>query len=68
MEGAWFYGQYMESYAHHMCWLPNYILIIEELRNLDQLPEECHFVATPLKIKNGSGSPIRPFSLVPRQT
>ena len=61
-------GEEMESYAHHMYWLPNHILIIEELRNLDQLPEECYFVATPLKIKNGSGSPIRPFALVPRQT
>lgn len=61
-------GEEMDSYAHYMCWLPSHILIIEELRNLDQLPEECYFVATSLKIKNGSGSPIRSFALVPSQT
>lgn len=61
-------GEELESYAHHMHWLPNHILIMEELQNLEKLPEECYFVAVPLKIKNGSGSPIRPFALVPRET
>lgn len=41
--------------------------MIEELKNLDKLPTVCYFVATPLKIKNGSGSPIRPFALVPKK-
>lgn len=59
-------GEELESYAHHMYWLPNHILIMEELKNLGELPVECYFVATPLKIKNGSGSPIRPFALVPK--
>lgn len=61
-------GEELESYAHHMYWLPNHILIIEELKNLDRLPEECYFIAIPLKIKNGSGSPIRPYALVPKET
>ena len=60
-------GEEMESYAHHVHWLPNHILMIEELKNLDKLPTVCYFVATPLKIKNGSGSPIRPFALVPKK-
>ncbi|MCI9002086.1 MAG: cyclase family protein [Oscillibacter sp.] len=61
-------GEELESYAHHMHWLPNHILIMEELKHLDKLPEECYFVAVPLKIRNGSGSPIRPFALVPRES
>ena len=44
-------GEEMESYAHHVHWLPNHILMIEELKNLDKLPTVCYFVATPLKIK-----------------
>ncbi|MDO4269491.1 MAG: cyclase family protein [Eubacteriales bacterium] len=59
-------GEELESYGHHMHWLPNHILIMEELQNLDRLPVRCYFIAVPLKIKNGSGSPIRPFALVPR--
>ncbi|MDY3618762.1 cyclase family protein [Agathobaculum sp.] len=59
-------GEEMESYGHHVHWLPNHILIMEELQNLDKLPVRCYFIATPLKIKNGSGSPIRPFAFVPR--
>ncbi len=59
-------GEELESYGHHMHWLPNKILIMEMLQNLDKLPIRSYFIATPLKIKNGSGSPIRPFALVPR--
>ncbi len=36
------------------------------LRNLDQLPPQgALIVAAPLKIEAGSGSPLRPFALVP---
>lgn len=59
-------GYEMLSYGHYRHWLPNGILIIEELRNLKELPVRFYFVAAPLKIKNGSGSPIRPFALVPK--
>jgi kynurenine formamidase len=30
------------------------------------LPPVCHFLALPLKIQGGSGSPIRAVALVPR--
>lgn len=51
--------------GHRELWLPNDILIIECLANLEQLPDQCLFVALPLRIKNGSGSPIRPVAVVP---
>lgn len=50
----------------HKLLLPNQILIIENLDNLDKLPVRCFFIALPLKIKEGSGSPIRPIALIPR--
>jgi kynurenine formamidase len=55
-----------KSYAHDVYCLPNRILIIECLMNLDRLPARFFFVGLPLKIKNGSGSPIRPVAFVPR--
>ncbi|MCX7825178.1 MAG: cyclase family protein [Verrucomicrobiae bacterium] len=54
------------SWGHTTYWLPRGILIIEELTNLDKLPPRCLFIALPLKIKRGSGSPIRPVALIPR--
>lgn len=53
--------------GHLKYWLPNDILIMEMMSNLEQLPAECFVIAIPLKIKNGSGSPIRPIALVERQ-
>lgn len=57
-------GVEMKSYGHQNHWLPNEIFIMEMLHNLDQLPVRCYFIALPLKIKNGSGSPIRPVAVV----
>lgn len=51
-----------ETTGHTTHWLPNSILIIEMLTNLDKLSLRSLFVATPLKIKEGSGSPIRPLA------
>ncbi|MBD2870607.1 cyclase family protein [Paenibacillus arenilitoris] len=45
--------------------LRNEIYLIECLRQLDQLPPVCFFIALPLKIAGGSGSPIRAIALVP---
>lgn len=59
-------GVEFPSTGHYKHWLPNDILLIEALTNLNLLPARCFFVAIPLKIKGGSGSPIRPFALVPR--
>ena len=56
-------GKETESYGHRVYWLPNNILIMEMLMNLDKLPTWSYFIALPLKIKNGSGSPIRPVAL-----
>lgn len=39
--------------------LERQILIIENLCNLERLPDFFLFIALPLKIRNGSGSPVR---------
>ncbi len=39
--------------------LPNCVYLMECLQNLEDLPAQVLFVAAPLKIKKGSGSPIR---------
>lgn len=45
--------------------LEKQVLIIENLSNLDQLPDFFLFLALPLKIRGGSGSPVRAVALVP---
>jgi len=55
-------GVGQETTGHTTHWLPNGILIIEMLTNLEKLSLRSLFVATPLKIKEGSGSPIRPLA------
>ena len=54
-----------ENPAHHAL-LGNEIYVIENLKNLDRLPPYAFFMAFPLKIKGGSGSPVRAIALVPR--
>ena len=54
----------------HGCWLhakllSSEVLLLECLANLDRLPSECLFVALPLLIKNGSGSPVRAAAFIP---
>jgi kynurenine formamidase len=48
----------------HPVVLEKQVLIIENLCNLDQLPDFSLFLALPLKIRAGSGSPIRAVALV----
>jgi kynurenine formamidase len=48
----------------HPVVLEKQVLIIENLCNLDQLPDFFLFLALPLKIRAGSGSPIRAVALV----
>lgn len=55
----------VEHPAHHAL-LGNEVYIVENLKNLDLLPPFALFVAFPLKIKDGSGSPVRAVALVPR--
>lgn len=43
------------------------ILIMENLTNLEGLPPRCFFMAIPLKIYEGSASPIRALALIPKE-
>jgi kynurenine formamidase len=43
------------------------VYTVENLKNLDKLPPFCFFMAFPLKVKGGSGSPVRAVALVPRK-
>lgn len=54
------------EYGHKTYFLPREILIIEGLHNLAAAPACFYFIALPLKIRGGSGSPLRPIALVPR--
>ncbi len=48
------------EFPAHRTFLKNNILIIENLANLDQIPvTRCQLIATPLKLKGASGSPVR---------
>ncbi|PZS02139.1 MAG: hypothetical protein DLM70_10715 [Chloroflexi bacterium] len=58
-------GKEISAYGHKRYWLPNGIYIMEELANLSQIPTECLYVALPLRIANGSGSPIRAVAFLP---
>jgi kynurenine formamidase len=44
--------------------LKKQVLILENLCNLEQLPDFFLFLALPLKIRGGSGSPIRAVAVV----
>jgi kynurenine formamidase len=55
-----------ESNPAHHALLGNEVYIVENLKNLHRLPPFCLFVAFPLKIRGGSGSPVRAVALVPR--
>lgn len=59
-------GAIVSAYGHATYFLPNKILIIEGLYGLNRLPGEFLFLASPLNIRGGSGSPIRPIALTPR--
>lgn len=56
-------GEMTSGFGHEKYFLPNNILIMEGFVNMDKAPNEGIFLAIPLKIKEGSGSPIRPMLL-----
>jgi kynurenine formamidase len=60
-------GSYADPFEKaHRVLLPSGIYIIENLSNLSALPPTGSFVvATPLKIKGGTGCPVRAFAFVP---
>jgi kynurenine formamidase len=51
--------------GHGLHWLPNKILILECVANLELVSNRCFLVAIPLPIENGSGSPLRPVAYCP---
>jgi kynurenine formamidase len=52
-------GKLGEAPGHLKYWLPKNILIIENVANLERLSTRNLFIAVPLKISGGSGSPLR---------
>jgi arylformamidase len=60
-------GAPVADHGHRTYFLPRDILIIEGLRNLASAPASFYFIALPLKIRGGSGSPLRPIGLVLRE-
>jgi kynurenine formamidase len=57
-------GKILSAYGHRQYFLPNDILIIEGLRRLSEVPPEFHFIALPLRLDGGSGSPLRAIAVV----
>lgn len=58
------YGQSTEFMAHRIL-CSNDLTVYENLANLDKLPENGSFIiALPMKIKGGSGSPLRIVAIV----
>jgi len=60
-------GLTIADHGHRTYFLPRDILIIEGLQNLAAAPAHFYFIALPLKIQGGSGSPLRPIGLVARE-
>jgi kynurenine formamidase len=54
----------LDDHPVHPILLEKEVLIIENLTRLNELPDFFLFVALPLKIRQGSGSPIRAIALV----
>ena len=56
-----------EEHPAHYTLLGNEVYIVENLKNLDKLPSWSLFMAFPLKVKGGSGSPVRALALMHRE-
>lgn len=55
--------QVPEMWGHQRDFLPRGILVLEGLSNLARVPSTFFFVALPLRIRGGSGSPLRAVGL-----
>jgi kynurenine formamidase len=53
----------LRTHPIHPLVLEKHVLIIENLTNLGDLPDFFLFLASPLKIREGSGSPVRAVAL-----
>jgi len=56
------------DYPAHYELLGKGVLILENLANLGNVPPVFDFFAVPLRITDGSGSPVRPLAFVPKAT
>jgi kynurenine formamidase len=56
-------GELLSDFGHRTYFLPRGIPIVECLQRLDQLTTTGVFIAAPLRIHRGSGSPLRPIAL-----
>ena len=73
--GVWLVGVQTPSVASladreelrdvHQILLRGAIVIVECLANLDQLPPTVTFIALPLKVQAGDGSPVRAVAILP---
>jgi kynurenine formamidase len=51
----------------HRVLVPKHILVLENARNLGKLPPKgAYFIGLPLRIKDGTGCPVRAIALVPK--
>jgi kynurenine formamidase len=53
------------TYELHRVWLSAGRMIVENVANLDQLPERAQIVMAPLKLQGANGAPVRLIALVP---
>ena len=53
------------DYALHRIWLEAGRLILENLANLDQLPERVPVVVAPMKVQGANGAPARVLAFLP---
>jgi arylformamidase len=53
------------DYALHRIWLGAGRLILENLANLDQLPERAPVVVAPMRVRAANGAPVRVLALLP---
>lgn len=51
----------------HNVFLPHNVLIVENLTNLQDMPDRGYFMAMPLKIRRGSGGPVRAIAFIDRK-
>jgi arylformamidase len=49
----------------HQIWLGSGRMILENVSNLDQLPERVQIVVAPMKVAEANGAPARIFALLP---
>ena len=51
----------------HRIWLGAGRMILENVNNLDRLPERAQVVVAPMKVRDANGAPARIFALLPDQ-